>query len=130
MAVVEWGPSQRKEVQTVDQLDALLDAVASKARSQAMPQNVQVTVGDAGTLSVVVGADRSVLNHVPSHLGPPYMISLGEEAGDEPFVFYVAGDHYSEVRWRNTIHLDPARDAIRRFLRTGELSADVEWEEG
>ena len=77
MAFVEWGQSQRKEVQTVDQFDALLDDVASKARSEAMPQGVQVTVGDAGTLSVVVGANRSILNHIPSHLNPPYMISLG-----------------------------------------------------
>jgi hypothetical protein len=58
---------------------------------------VQVTCGEAGTLGVVVGPDRSVLDHVPADRHPPYMVSVGDDARDDPLVFYVAGDHYSEA---------------------------------
>lgn len=94
-----------------------------------MPQDVQVALDAAGTLGVVVGTDRSVLNHIPSDRNPPYMVSLGNEDRDEPFVFYVAGDQYSEALWRNTISPDAAREAMRHFATTGELSPAVAWVE-
>jgi hypothetical protein len=46
--------------------------------------DVQVTVESAGTLGIVVGADLSVLNHVPADLDPPYMISVGDDQSNEP----------------------------------------------
>jgi hypothetical protein len=76
-----------------------------------------------------VGDDRSVLNHVPADLDPPYMVSVGDEGGEEPFAFYVAGDHYSEALRRNTIPPDVARAAMRHFVIRGELSPEVQWEE-
>jgi hypothetical protein len=60
---------------------------------------------------------------------PPYMVSVGGEGGEEPFVFYVAGDHYSEALRHNAIPPDAARAAMRHFLMTGELSPEVQWEE-
>jgi hypothetical protein len=80
-------------------------------------------------LGIIVGAVRSVLNHIPSHRNPPYMVSLGNEDAEQPFVFHVSGDHYSEALWRNTIPLDAARDAVRHFVKTGELARELEWEE-
>jgi hypothetical protein len=129
MAVVEWGHGEREEVCTAEELDALLDRVAVEARAAGKPQDVQVTVEGAGTLGIVVGDDRSVLNHVPADLDPPYMVSVGGEGGEEPFVFYVAGDHYSEALRRNTIPPDAGRAAMRHFLMTGALSPEVQWEE-
>lgn len=130
MAVVEWGRGEREEVRTGSDLDALLDRVEAEAREVGKPQDVQVTVEGAGTLGIVVGADRSFLNHIPTDLNPPYMVSVGGEGGAEPFVFYVAGGHYSETLRRNTITPDAARAAVRHFLATGDLSPAVEWEEG
>lgn len=125
MAVVEWGVEQREEVRTVAELDALLERLAGEARAAGMPQDVQLTVDGAGTLGMVVGDDRSVLNHVPDSLDPPYMVSVGNEASDEPVVFYVAGDHYSDGPRRNTIPPADAQAAMRHFLTTGELSPEV-----
>jgi hypothetical protein len=70
--VVEWGHERREETESLEELDELLDRVAAEARAHGRPQDVQVTCGDAGTLGVVVGSDRSVLNHVPGDLDPPY----------------------------------------------------------
>jgi hypothetical protein len=129
MAVVEWGVEQREEVCTAAELDILVERLAREARADAMPQDVQLTVEGAGTLGMVVGDDRSVLNHVPDNLDPPYMVSVGSQDSDEPFVFYVAGDHYSEALRRNTISPAAARAAMRHFLATGGLSPEVEWEQ-
>jgi hypothetical protein len=126
---VEWGHGQRRRIESVDELDELLDRVAAEARADGCPQDVQITCGDAGTLGVVVGPDRSLLNHVRADLDPPYMVSVGDDVRAEPFVFYVAGDHYSEAAWRNTISPGAARDAVRHFAATGQLSQDVVWEE-
>jgi hypothetical protein len=129
MALVEWGQGERAQVETAAELDALLDRVADEARAMGKPQDVQVTVASAGTLGIVVGGDRSLLNHIPADSDPPYLVSVGGQGGEDPFVFYVAGDHYSESLCRNTIPMELARVAMRHFFTTGSLTHEVEWEQ-
>jgi hypothetical protein len=129
MFVLEWGHGRREEVTHAADVDALLDQATSQARSAGRPQDVQVTVDGAGTLGIVVGAEWSLLSHIPPHLDPPYMVSVGHDSSEDPVVFYVSGDHYSEALRRNTISPETARSAIRHFVSTGELSGEVEWEE-
>jgi hypothetical protein len=129
MALAEWGRSGRARVRTVAELDAVLERAAAEARALARPQLVQLTRDAAGTLGIVVGADRSFLSHTPADLQPPYMVSLGEQRRDAPFVFYVAGGHYSETSQRNTVDQELARAALRHFLLTGELSQELDWEQ-
>jgi immunity protein Imm1 of predicted polymorphic toxin system len=125
----EYGQGPHQARIGENEVDELLDRLAVEARRDGMPQDVQVTVERAGTLGIVVGADWSVLNHVPAHLDPPYMVGVGEDHSNEPVVFYVAGDHYSETLRRNTITPEAARAAVRHFVATGQLSPDVTWEE-
>ena len=129
MVEVEYGHVPRQTRVSDDEVDELLDRIADEARRDGRPQDVQVTVESAGTLGIVVGADWSVLNHVPATLDPPYRVSVGDDQSNEPVAFYVAGDHYSEAAWRNTISPGAARDAVRHFATTGQLSHDVVWEE-
>ena len=129
MVEIEWGHGPRPQRVNEDQLDALLDRIDAEARRMERPEDVQVTVNDAGTLGIVLGADWSVLNHVPPHLNPPYSVTVGEDPSSEPVAFYVAGDHYSETLRRNTISADAARAAMRHFVATGKLSPDLNWEE-
>ena len=65
-----------------------------------------------------MGAEWSVLNHIPSHRCPPYIASVGPEPGDEPTVFFVAGDHHSETLPRNTCSYS--------MIRPGTLALDAE----
>jgi hypothetical protein len=65
----------------------MLDRIADAARREGRPQDVQVTVENAATLGIVVGADWSVLNHVPADLDTPYKVSVGDEQSSEPVVF-------------------------------------------
>lgn len=123
--VVEWGAERRQLVDSVDALDELLDAITAEGR----PQVAQVTRESAGTLGVVLGAERSFLHHVPVHVEPPYFASAGEEARDEPLVFYLDGTHRTEAPWNATIEVDAARAALRHFFATGARSPDVRWVE-
>ncbi len=129
MICVEWGRGPQQDRIDETQLDSVLDRVAAEARQQGKPQDVQITVDGGGTLGIVVGAEWSVLNHVPQDRNPPYMTSVGQDRSDDLLVFYVAGDHYSETLRRNAISPEAARAALRHFVTTGELSPDVDWEE-
>jgi immunity protein Imm1 of predicted polymorphic toxin system len=93
------------------------------------PEDVQLSVGEAGILGMVVGAAWSVLNHVPSHHDPPYMVSVGNDARDEQLDFYVSGDHHTQTSRRNTVPYEVARTAMRHFLLTGQLLPEITWEE-
>jgi Immunity protein Imm1 len=126
---VQYGHGARQTRVSEDNVDRMLDRIADAARRDGRPQDVQVTVENAGTLGIVVGADWSVLNHVPADLDPPYKVSVGDDQSGEPVVFYAAGDHYSETQRRNTIRPEAARAAMRHFVATGQLSPDVTWEE-
>jgi hypothetical protein len=123
--IVEWGEEHQELVHSPESLDQLLDTIAAEGR----PQMAQVTREGAGTLGIVLGGERSFLHHVPVHVQPPYFASAGEQERDEPFVFFVGGPHPTEAPWRATIAVDDARDALRHFVVTGELSADVSWVE-
>ncbi len=125
-----WGGHEHRVDHTTEELDALLDGIDVEARRSGRPQIVQLFAGsDSDTLGIVVGHDRSVLNHVPSDANPPYRTSHGGCDEDRPFTFYVAGDHHSETHWRHTIPARAAREAARVFLLTGRLDDRVEWEE-
>ncbi|MFL5781872.1 MAG: Imm1 family immunity protein [Thermoleophilaceae bacterium] len=113
---------------TLEELDGLLDRIDAEARRLGRPQNVELTVDGAGTLGIVLGHDRSVLNHIPSDLDPPYLASLGAEDQDRAFTFYVRGDHHTESHWRHTVPAGEARDAARVFLLTEALDDRVRWD--
>jgi Immunity protein Imm1 len=127
---VEWGRARRAVVGAVEDLDRVLDGIDREGRASRMPQDVQLTssAGD-GTLGIVVGSDRSVLNYVPASGDPPYLSSIGDEREDRAFTFWVAGDHHSESAWQHTIPTARARAAARHFLLTGRLDPRVGWTE-
>jgi hypothetical protein len=126
---VTWGVGETANVSSVTELDLVLDAVDQQARASHKPQDVQLNGGEAGTLGVVVGADRSFLNHVPANLDPPCMASVGDDLTDRPFTFYVAGDHHSEAAWRQTVPIEVARATARHWVARRGLDPRVRWEE-
>lgn len=124
------GERRRAEVATAAELDEALSQADADARDRGAPQGVEVTgLATAGTLSVVVGSERSFLSHVPADGDPPYMASVGNEDEDRPFTFYVYGHHHTEVAWRNTVAPDEAFAAAQHFVQTGELDPRLRWEE-
>jgi hypothetical protein len=90
----------------------MLDRIADAARRDGRPQDVQVTVENAGTLGIVVGADWSVLNHVPADLDTPYKVSVGDEQSSEPVVFSTSSVTTSQRRCGGT-RSGPSRQELR-----------------
>jgi hypothetical protein len=95
-----------------DNVDGMLDRIADAARRDGRPQDVQVTVENAGTLGIVVGADWSVLNHVPADLDTPYKVSVGDEQSSEPVVFSTSSVTTSQRRCGGT-RSGPSRQELR-----------------
>jgi hypothetical protein len=83
-------------VRTVEELDARFDCLDAEARRTGLPQDVQMTRGSAGSLGVVVGHDRSVLNDFRADGEPPYLSAVGAEDEDRPFTFFVGDGHREE----------------------------------
>lgn len=128
--ILTWGvDATTTDLRTAGELDALLDDLDAEARERGRPEDIQLTVEAAGTLGIVVGADWSVLNHIPADLDPPYLVSVGDDDRDELLDFYISDDHHSQTLRRNTVPVDAARAAMRHFLATAELLPDVTWEE-
>jgi hypothetical protein len=124
-AIVEWGAEHQQLVDSVEALDELLDAITAEGGAQM----AQVTRESAGTLGIVLAAERSFLHHVPVTVEPPYFASVGDQERDETLAFMVGGAQQSEVPWAATIAVELARDAMRVFVAEGALSSTVRWVE-
>lgn len=127
LVTVFWGVGRRGVAADATALDRLLDIAHQEAVRDGRPLSVDLVRDDAaGTLSVVVGSERSTLRHVPDDGEPPYRSSVGWLGGDEPFVFSVAGEETS-VAARDTIPTATACAAARYFLATGKLAPTMRW---
>jgi len=121
---VQWSGHSQRAAGSVGELDSLLDQVHAHGK----PVMVVVeALCNGNSLAIGLGRDKSVLNFVPGSGDPPYFTSLGAEDRDEAIEFDFMGES-SEFPVRNSVPIDTARQAMRDFLQTGELSAIIEWE--
>lgn len=122
----QWKASGEKRVRSVPELDALLDMLHGKSRER--PILVDVTSDDGNTLTIGVGSELSVLSYVPANGDPPYLSSIGNPNDEGVVVFGYMGE-WTEIPTRNLVPAMLAREVMRHFVRTGELSDAVRWEE-
>lgn len=125
-ALLEWGEENKQAIETTNELDALLDDLVATAREN--PFLVELVCGDAGSLSLGLGHDATVLDYVPADLNPPYLQSVGGDASQKSLWFRFRGD-MSEFPPQAAIPNEVGRDALRYFLETGELTPRVSWRE-
>ncbi|HEX7899606.1 MAG TPA: Imm1 family immunity protein [Planctomycetota bacterium] len=122
---VEWRNEPADRCRALAELDALLDRLHREGK----PILVQVTgPSKQGTLGIGLGLALSVLSHTPDSGEPPYRVSLGDPLAEGGTDFFMAG-HHTEMENRWLIPMDLAREAMRHFCRTGELSDSVVWDE-
>ena len=125
-----WGNGGREFIDSVGQLDALLDRIDSEARSDGRPQEVQLSAPGGRRDARRSARARAQCPKLRASDGnPPYLTSVGDEDEDRPFTFYAFGNHHSESHWRHTIRADVARQAARTFLLTQSLDSRVRWAE-
>jgi hypothetical protein len=94
----------------------------------AQPTIAELTLGSGESLSIGLGRDWTVLSHVPASLGPPYRVSVGDEHASGSIWFDYFGSA-SEFPMTQAVRTDAALEAMRLFLRSGGLPANLEWQE-
>jgi hypothetical protein len=106
---LEWGETGAVDVETVAEMDAVIDRLSAEAGSH--PMVIELTVPSGATLSIGIGREVTVRNYVDASLEPPYR-----------------GD-WSEYPPGSPISIEEGREALRKFFVKGELAAGVEWQE-
>lgn len=128
MLKVQWGPASELQVDSVEQLDVLLDQLDSEHHADEAILVVVESDDSGNTLTIGVGRNLSVLSFVPGSGDPPYYSSVGDEESEELVTFRYMGES-TEFPLRKCIPRELAREAVRHFAATGERSDQVSWEE-
>lgn len=121
------GEKQKSRLQTVEQLDELLDRLQQEAAST-QPFIVELVVSDVGSLGMGLGLDDTVLSYTPASLNPPYLRSAGASEHGNDLTFFYNGD-WTEFPRESAIPVGQGREAMRVFLEQGVLSNEVKWAE-
>lgn len=123
---VEWGKDGASVVDSVAELDELLDTLAEQAHDTPFMAELISPTGDS--LALGLGLERSALSWVSANQDPPYFASKGDSKAEGTIVFHYRGD-WSEFPCWSTVPTSAARQAMREFFTTNELPSGVAWEE-
>jgi hypothetical protein len=113
----------------MEELDALLDQLTTEAAKR--PFMVELFGRRGAALSIGLGRAISIANFTSSNGRAPYFQSDGEhttEEEEDPLVFFYGGD-WSEFPASSGIPVPDAREALRRFFRSGALPDNLHWRE-
>jgi hypothetical protein len=114
---------------SIDSESALTDELSRlQAAYETKPTIVELTLESGDSLSIGLGLEWTVLSHVPASLDPPYHASVGDEHASGSLWFDYFGSS-SEFPMTQAVRTDEAMDAMRGFLRTGELPPTVRWQQ-
>lgn len=122
--LVQWDEEERRTVETVEALDALLDELDAESREQPLPYAVTVWTGrgangDKGyALTFAVGTETSPVQWTAP--GPPYSrASWNGGTDDDPLFATNWGGQLSELDAWMPVPIADAREAARRFFASG-----------
>ena len=120
-----WEEANRTEVRSVEELDRLVDQLTVEARAD-MPLTVELHVGDETAMSIVVGREESHVEFHSAATHPPIVACHGPWNDDELIEFSHRGQ-YSELPRRYFVPIADAREALRRYFRTGTRPDNIAW---
>ncbi len=107
-----------------------MDEAVADAKAASKLNIVFVKVPNGNELSIVLGGDETVVQFTYAHLDPPYLVSSGENAQEEPVLTaYVCLEHHTEFPRRWVIPMRKGRAALDEFLRTFLPPTNIELEE-
>lgn len=121
---LEWNGTGR-ELATLDELDRILDELERQAEE---PFVVELFRDDGASLSLGLGREVTVLDHVPADLNPPYRQTYAPGTAEQSIWFRFRGDA-SEFPPEAAVPYPKGRAALRHFFATGELAPDLSWRE-
>jgi len=122
---LQWLEVRESQVTSQEELDRELDRLNAEA-SASEPMIVSAIHPGGAVLSIGLGRDSSYLNFAASP-DPPYYSSLGDEAADG-VVEFAYGGQPTEYPRNALVPLNVAREAARKFLKTGERPSGLRWQ--
>lgn len=131
--LVQWDEERRREVGTVEDLDALLDELDAASRGEPLPYAVTIWTGrrangDKGfALTFVVGTETSPVQWTAPE--PPYSRASwnGGTEEDPRFVANYGGE-WSELDAWMPVAIADAREAAHRFFTNGgQCPGNLTW---
>ena len=122
-----WQAGTTRPIPSVHALDTLLDELVRECDAGS-PLLVDVTRANGDTLTIGLGYPNIYLTYNQASGLPPYLASLAETVRGGIVVFYYFG-HWTEVPAQHLVPAASARNAVREFARTGELSDELCWVE-
>lgn len=128
MLKVQWDSNSERQVDSVEQLDVLLDKLDEQHNGKNAIMVTVELVDSGDTLTIGVGRNLSVLSMVPGSGDPPYYSSVGDE-NSNGLVTFLYMEEPTEFPLRKCIPRELARQAMQHFAATGERSDQVKWEE-
>jgi Immunity protein Imm1 len=121
---LEWGATERAEITSVEEMDALLDSLESEAAVE--PFVVELVNSSGAALSMGLGRPSTVINYVNESLEPPYLQSVGSR--DDDLVFRYRGE-WTEYPPGSAVPTELGRRALREFFAVAEPPPLIEWQE-
>jgi hypothetical protein len=111
------------------ELEVVIGEADAHARDAGRPNIIFVETENGNSLSMVVGADETVLGFNYGHNDPPYYASRGIADSDEPiFTAFVAMIHHTEFSRRNVISSETGLAAVREFFESADLPTCIDWD--
>jgi hypothetical protein len=81
-------------------------------------------------LTVAWSTEMACVQYGPSDGKPPYMMALGDPAGDpDAYIEFLTGGTPTPLSRRFCMPVAKAREIIVNFLQDGQRSTMAEWEE-
>jgi hypothetical protein len=116
------------EIALEQDLDRLLRAIARGARKRC-PPIVSLYDVHGHNLDIGFWPGYGFVHVTPISGLPPYYLTVGDPTAEGNIDFYLHVLHHTPIPRRHLIAASAARAAAIEFWKTGERSADVEWEE-
>jgi hypothetical protein len=122
---LSWAEGESAAVPNTAKLDELLDELDHQA-ADGRPFVATLERPDGKVLGLTVGDERSIVTYMAS-ADPPYFSSHDPESDEAGTVVYDFFGHFSESPADAAVPMDDAREAARRFFRTGERPENIAW---
>jgi hypothetical protein len=116
------------EVSSVEQLDELLDRLAARGTELGLPFNVTLEGPGDTTMDIIVGAPIASVEWTREDPWDCRVGASSEHEDDQTPIEFAGNGQHSELERRWWINSPIAREAIRHYFVTGELTPDVRWE--
>ncbi len=126
---VEWGEGpQRAQIETTDELDALLDRVEATVRDQQRSVLAVIFLDEVTFLTVGLGADESFVGVDDQNTGQTWW-SRGDRYQDDDDVEFYLGNQGSYYPCWVLIPASTAREVVREMFATGRRPDSIRWDE-